>query len=676
MSRVRAMVASVLAMTAVATAQRQPRPLLDLSGGPQPPAAGSGAGALALAEELIFQADAMARSADPHDKAKAAVRRLTAKLLQTGERAGAPGSVRVIIGRTLSDGLPGIDAAIVARDGAGSEATLKIIEADALAAARTLDAPGADPWRTVRDGLAALADLTPEVVPAEPDHPFADRIDAWSKLPGVRADLGVALRSLDETLAAAAHWNAYRPGAAHRRRLIAEAGDALGTLPAWVPEATRQHLGEEFTRAIDGALKREDQPLVEGRLERIARLARLAARTDALDTSPAGQKVRAAIAQVMTATAPDPAAERRGLEAYQRALDLTLSRHTADEDKRLVRALRPAWRTLATAEKQTEASLYAALPELARRPEAMTEPGILATLNAAQRSADDLAGVQDLSALLSDGTPDGTHEPEVKPQWTRLAARVLKLSQDLAKPASRDTSLAALRAIIEQSRSYAAIADEQNLTDPAWDALTAGRGKALVEALRATRAAWLGAAEKGTPTEPQAARLDAFRYLIDILRDLAALEPSGLPDKLGAGYTALQLQPAWQLSGAALAEFASGLSDRLGGAVQLVADGDPPKAIEALAEIRKDRAVLLLAGRLARQAVARKPAGFAALLQVAAGVPSRDAWLGDLTPDLTTVCRYAEELPTVRRTGTRAQADSYRAFANDAAARVLESLPR
>jgi hypothetical protein len=676
----------LLACSSAAFSQRQ---LLDLSGGAGPPAPGTGAAALLLAEDLKLQAENLERGTDLHDRAKASLRRLARALIATGEHAGAPGSTRILLGRTLVEGLPGLDTLIASIDGPGSKARLLMIERDASGAAHLLESPAADPYRALRDGLALLTDLSPDPQgPAgwisdapgtsEPAPSFAPKIDQWQSLPGASHDLGATLHDLDASLEPAQRWPAYRPSTDRQRALVAAAGDGLAGLPAWVPAASRQKLGEDFSRAVGTLLNHEAQSVGAAALNRIARLAHLAALTDRLDPSSAGKRVATALAQVMGAPPADPVAERRSLDAFERAAEMIADRHTPEDERKLVQQLRPAWRALAAGAKQIEPQLYTALPMLLRQSDAMTEPGVVATLNSARRALDDLNGLQALNTLIA-GPEQPGHEPQVQQTWTKLAARVIKLGQDLVKPGPHDASLAALREIIAHSYTYRSLGGALPGQESAWKLLTGDRTDALSAKIENTRAACTEALEKGQSPGLERERLDSFSILISTLRDLAALEPGGLPGTLSPSYARIQSWPGWQMSGAALAALTPRLANATSEAVQLAIESDPAKTTEATLRIRRDYACAILAGRLARLAAARsidsRALPGAVLREIGTGGPWDGCWLQDSASDLALICRYGEEIPVADRTGAKDRAKQLRRLVNETAAKVLDGLP-
>src|SRR5215475_7267873 len=94
---------TLLVLPLASLAHAQNKPLLDLTAAPTAPAPGSGAGTLALADSLNSQSDQIERAGGT--RAATEIRRLAADLLSSGEKAGQPGSGRVVLGRTLADGI-------------------------------------------------------------------------------------------------------------------------------------------------------------------------------------------------------------------------------------------------------------------------------------------------------------------------------------------------------------------------------------------------------------------------------------------------------------------------------------------------------------------------------------------------------------------------------------------
>jgi hypothetical protein len=164
---------------------------------------------------------------------------------------------------------------------------------------------------------------------------------------------------------------------------------------------------------------------------------------------------------------------------------------------------------------------------------------------------------------------------------------------------------------------------------------------------------------------------------MELLSDLAPLDPASLP-KLTPAYLALQAQPAWELSGPALADLATGLGARTAEITRLLLDGQPAAAEEALTKLRPQYAVLLLAGRLTGEALARgraAPPG-EVLREIATGGPAPGLWLADHAPDLAAICRYAEEVPVARRLAARDKADAALRYANERADLLLGAMDR
>jgi hypothetical protein len=147
-------------------------------------------------------------------------------------------------------------------------------------------------------------------------------------------------------------------------------------------------------------------------------------------------------------------------------------------------------------------------------------------------------------------------------------------------------------------------------------------------------------------------------------------------------YAALQQWPGWDLSWTSMNTLASGpggLMDQVSEASKLTLAGDTAKGADALAKIRRDFAIPLLAGRLAHEGQARgliviNTPG-AALLELASGGPIRTrSWMADWTDELDDVCRYTEEAMAARKLGAKDKAESILKFATMRATIVLDGL--
>ncbi len=675
------------------------QPLLDLGAAPQAPAAGQGTGTVALAEEMRRQADELEHKAGARDLAMAAVRKLARALLSSGEQMGGAGSQRIVIGRTLVRGMSGIDRQIGAMADEPGEARATLAARDLNAAVTALENPGADAWRTVRDGLAGLEQAAPpgptgrfgwvDVAPGN-DGPLAGEVDAWLKAPGVTAETGAAIKGLDALAETGMNWPAYRSSSRHLRAAI-RAGAALLTTPAaWVPEPARRAVGDQFNLAIKalGADAARDTGMES--LRRLARFGALTARVNALEESPAVKRVRASLAQAIAVTAPDAVAEAKEVRAFDRVLELVEARAKLPDEKVLLRQVRPAWRTLGAGLKASEQKLELALIEVLTHPDAMTDPGVAAIVASHRRAIQDMDVLTGLNATLSE-PPRGGGEPAVAEKWKRVGDRVFKLGQDLAKAETKDAAIASLRTMAEQIESFTKLPGEESLREAArlartaaeksqpaprtaWSVVTGGRETALNAEISDRRGGWLAGWDKAgyAGSAGDVERLRALRGLLAVLEDAAAIVPVG-DAEFTAEYAALQSWPGWELSPEGFKAIAGGMAEETGAATKAMVEGDAARCTKLVEAMRRDRAAALLAGRLSRLIAARGMGkDVSALVEVGAGGPVAGvSWMGAEATEIADVCRYAEEAAAARRLGAKDRGESVLKFVNARAERAL-----
>jgi hypothetical protein len=676
----------VLASCAVQPALSQNRPLLDLTAAPAAPAPGSGAGTIALAESLGTDAAAIDKST-PDARVRAEVRLLARVLLTSGEKAGQSGSARIVMGRTLAHAIPHVDRLAAA----SADDPLLITAAADLAAARSDLEANADPDLVLRDSLAVLSRLAGPATglggwiddhSTPPPAVLASKVDVWSSLPGITSESVAVLREVDAIAQASEPWPAYHASAARTRAIIADAATAFESPPSWLPDPSRRILGEQFSAAIVTLSNAELRVAAIDDLTRLAAIADLIRRTDTLEDNPPGKRIRAGVAQAVAI--PASQTDARTMESYTQLLSLISARVNWPEDKQLIRQLRPGYRLMVAAARQTELHVLAALPDVLRRPEAMTDPGTLSSITAHRRAIADVAGLLAVNRAFA---AIGEGEPVADKPWQAAANRVLKLTQDLSRADQKELALASLRSLFTHVDQLGRLAGEDQLRQavkddagkPAkdrtsmWAKLSGGRDAALASEITDRRAGWLFDWEKGIAGGSDGQRLEVLAAV------LALIEDAGPVVDPGEAYSALQAWPGWELSPAALAVVSAGLPDQTAEATRQLLAGDSAKAAEAVAKARKEFAVALLAGRLASEAQRRgiTPDRSAAstLRELTSGGPIRGrSWLGRHTELLDDVCRYSEEIAALRKLGAKDKADAVQKFANSRAVEALDGV--
>lgn len=686
--------AVVLFVASQAVAQK---PLLDLTAAPQAPAAGSGTGALALADQLAAEAKAITAKSDlPEAALRAGLRRLAQTLIATGEKAGQAGSARVVLGRTLVGALPALDSAI-----AGATQPHLLLAVEDVNAACTELAGNPDPDLVVRDALAWLAPLVSDIpatggwiddrVGTAPE-PLSGKLDAWTKLPGVSAEAIAVVRDME---AAAASADAvYRPSALRTRAMLTDAAAAIESPAAWLAEPTRKALGEQFSEAVKLLSARATRGQALEALSRLARLSDVIGRVEMLENSAPTKKIRtaAALAIALPAAQTDPAT----IDSWIRLLKLASARSEWPDEKTLIRQLRPGWRILVTQAKQSEQHLLQVLPDVLKKPEAMTDPAVLAAVTAHKRAVGDVEGLIAISKVFAavSNDPDAPpSEPTASPTWVKASDRVLKVCQDYARADRKEAAQTSLRSLITHVQTYGQMPGEADLRlavkadagkaerTSIWAKLAGGKDGSLLSEITDRRAGWINAWEKGGMIGSDGERLAATRALMAVMADAGPVVETPGAGKSGPMYAALQQWPGWEIPWTTMASLSAGMSDQIAEATKVLLSGDAGKAAAMAAKIRSDFPIPLLAGRLAREGKARGLTAStklgAAVQELTSGGPiAARSWMGRWTDQLDDVCRYAEESAAARNLGAKDKADAILKFANQRAREVMEGLER
>ncbi len=699
--------AALAALTLGGVARAQ---LLDLPGGASGIAdPGPGIGVLGLVDRLREEADELdAKKGDVPAGARAAIRRAAAELMARGDGAGAAGSATVLLGRTLAARLEDWDR-LLGEEGSIPEPVAALLAHD-LNGAVASGALIVSPETTLRDAMADLVAgagqpagmfgwVEAEPVPRDLGSQFTKEVEAWGTVPGVSPETIGAIRGLAATLAEADGWVAYRRSGARVRLLLMEGAGVLREVE-WIDDVARRALAEEFDRGAAEFADSGTRGSGSARLERLALIAGLIRETERLDASGPGagvgavRRVRAAVVQAATRAAGDPSAERRVAENSRRVLGLALARQDLPAESALVRQARPAWRHLLAAARRDEPQMLAALPDILRRPDAMTDPGIVAAVGRMQRTIDDLRGLAALCATMADGGAGEGREPVVANDWEPVGARVLELGQRMARGDEPERMVQHLRTFADrvsrlmrlpgEARLDAALAaggDEREV----WDALTGSKAADLPPDFADRRRVWIRGWTQGKDdTEAsEIARLENLRLLMGTLDDVTRVEAvlreardTGEP--MPRAYRPLQCWPGWEMSIEALTVLREGLVARLGDGVVLVLGPEQERAAKELEAIRVEFAAVRLCGRLLGLAEARGLGDAGAPYEVVTGGPYESgpgaSWLGEHRAAIADVCRYAEEIGPAVSLGDRERVGRLRAFVNARAVEVLGAI--
>lgn len=682
----------VAAFTLSLSAVAQNRPLLDLTAAPTAPGAGTGSGTLALADSLAADATSMSKVGSADARVRAELRRLARELLVSGEKAGQAGSARVVMGRTLANSLLELDRLTAA---AADDPLLHAAAADLAAACKLLETGNPDPDVVLRDALAVLSKLAGPAsgvggwIDDRPDSapsPLAAKLDNWAKLPGITPEAIESLRQVGALAQTTESWPAYNAASLRTRAMLLDAATAFEGPPTWMPEPALRILGDQFSTAVKKLATPDSRTAAFDDLSRLAAVADLIRRVNEIEDNPAGKRIRASVAQAVSI--PVSQADARTMESFSQLIALIASRAVWQDEKALIRQLRPGYRIFTAAARQSEQHVLAGLPEVLRRPEAMTDPGILASISAHRRAVADVEG---LIAANTAFAARGEGEPVADKAWQNAANRALKLTQDLGRADQKEAALTSLRSLFAHIDRCWKLPGEEQLRQAvkddagkpakertsAWAKLSGGREAALAGEITDRRAGWLFDWEKSIAQGSDGQRLEALSALMELMHDAGPV--IALQDGAADAYASLQAWPGWELTPASVAAVSAGLADQSAEATRLLLAGESANAAEAVTKTRKDCAVALLAGRLAREAqrrgVSPDRTAPAALRELTAGGPIRArSWLGRDTELLDDVCRYAEEVAALRRLGAKDKADAVQRFANLRAAEVMERL--
>jgi hypothetical protein len=446
-------------------------------------------------------------------------------------------------------------------------------------------------------------------------------------------------------------------------------------------------MGEQFSAAVLRLDKddRRESALVE--LRRLGRLGRVATRAGLVEDAALSRKIRLTLIQMMGSGQPDLGGETRQLDAFERALDLLADKGKLADERDLARQLRPLNRALTPTLRDAERKLQGALPDLLTRSDAMSDPGMLAIISAYKRALDDLRIVAALNAAMTGDKTTTSGEPVVTDRWKRIADRVLKLGQDVARPELRETALESIRGMGEQIAQFTKLPGEDSLRDAAqkaknssgdkattvWTALTGGREAGLVSEISDRRGGWLDGWDKagyaGSAGDVQ--RLMALRELMEVLDIARGLIETG-PGSGGA----LNAWAGWEISGDGLKALAPDLVGMTSEATRMIVEGEAPKCAEQVAKIREQCGAALLAARLSRLAGEKKlvfPAD--PTLEAGCGGPVAGVhWMARFADELADVCRYADEVAAAQKLGAASRADEMMKFINTRANAVQDSL--
>ncbi len=644
--------------------------------------AGEARSALALADELIDEAEALLASGEraPSIGARAALRAVGADLLRAGEEEA--GARATLIGRTIALRRPELDAAIGVGDASAAGRFVAAALARDLAARPPFtEADAIERW--LRDSLWPLVregDRAPGIGWVTGERDPVRPLSELAALTGLNAEGLLTVGEFEGVLEGAAAIPVYRPASEDVRRsaaaVLAAMSEANSRLLA---PAVRELIRDEFIRAADAFSAPPDagaRIAAALRLRRLGVLCGALVKVASLDTaSPTVRILRGAVEEFATAGAwrdDDTAGSR--LRLVIDVIDRASPDPAVADDRTLARQFRPAMRIIEPLARQSGMQTLEVAPRLLSSGAAASDPGVLGAITAHARRLNDVRLLRGAADAVAE--PGRSGEPEVPAERRFLAERFVTLGQDLGRPERRDLAISELRDLCQQVGSWKSIEGEAELRagaeDEGWHGATDSKLADLGAAVDRVRQDWIG-----SWTTPRALPAAATTRRLALLRDnLHYIADAAGALNVGAGLSRLNSWPGWELSPGAGAWLAAGLAET----AQAMTSGLITGAEDGVTGPRKrlvgEFALALTVGRLERRAgalgVAVLPPGpGSALAQFLSGPAPSDAWMGAALEDLAVMCRAIEEAADAARDpDRRAESARFKAAAEIAARAV------
>jgi len=646
--------------------------LIDLGGGSAPKVDASTATG-ELASFLITQADEIDASETLTDplRASAAVRRLAAAMLTSGQSLGERGAPRLVIARTMVAHLEALDTALAGN--ALPSARAALLAQDCIRLASDLPGRQGELDRALRD---AFAPLTNALEVAEPAWfiavPVAPDTTSLASLAAEPPERLAALADLDLLFIRARALPSHRASADRAIDLVRAAAPVLAP-PGWVDPDVRITLAGLFDIAI---VELRDPVLADGALSMLTRLGAAAGFIDAVDgVEPAAVRRRARLRAnpLLAAVATEPDRAERVCRAADQILRQASDAGVLALEPFLPTFARVAWRAAETEWQAANARLIDAMLEQLDATDPMTEPAMLAAIRAQREPRQLLTDISRVATYLTGVAPDLDDErprrPGVLPDRRLLAAHVLALGKEMVEPETRDDAVRQLSAIAALVRASEPLPRERRLRDSAGaDMLNAATGEQparlfdALDELHKRAADQLQMKDPVAPDSPAAeivARADQLVGLLEAI-DAASVVTSIGRDRLDAW-------AAWELTERTWDELVDELPDALEAATSAVLSGgaiDPePFAIVRLAAFY---------AQLLPVPAETDHAAVAALRQFALGVPRGRALGVEHREPLAAICRDLEERTSARLRGENDRVAALEARAARSSLHILE----
>ncbi len=534
------------------------------------------------------------RDADPaaaaRTRAKQSLRSLAADLLTPPtDTTNVDGPAeRALAGLTIAARRAELDASI------DSETALD--EADwTLLASRLASAGTAAPSQTRRALREALAPIVRAISPGASGTrapSMQDSIKSWGNSGGIPQELLARVSAVDAMLVEADASPAHRASAEGVRAKIISAGNLLGTPPDWLAPPARQRVASDLGSACE-ALASSDGPRGGATLASLQEAIQLVTTAARLPASPAFSELHQALSDSIASgslTSLDAPLRDRLAELVAQLAN----RPEAEKEDRIIRPLRSTLRGVSQRARAQEPELIrAAIDCLRGTPDAFAQSPAWDRYTQARTM---MNLVRRASTVMAVDGRAGASGPEPANRWTRLCSRILRLSQDLARPDDRSPLAGEeLRLLLGLIDSLYPAAESPTLTSatPIAVALLGDQRGLLASTLSDTRQTWLSLIDKEKDDQAKGAAsvLAGGAELVQLVEALEHLAPlwSSQPTERERLIADLNAHPALEVPPPLIMELAASLPSQLQDAAKLLLHARAEEAQTARALLRDAR---------------------------------------------------------------------------------------
>lgn len=517
----------------------------------------------------------------------------------------------------------------------------------------------ADLDRLIRDAFAELAAFADEPSlwgwgprTESPVEDLAALLGAWE---GEGIISGQARAEFEALARQGESWPAYgRALDALVRRILAARTilDARGDLPAEAQSAA----AALFARSLENVLRPELRAEALADVDALASLGELLRHARTLRGGESRDALIAAVARSLVSRSEGGSPPPLGLA--QSILAQVARGGSLPGEDAIVRPLRPAWRAVVAQIAGARDRQIDLLPRVLQAPSPASDPAIVAPLGAFQRLLDDAEMIRDASDALRDPA-SSSREAVVREDRRQLAARLLRLGQQLSDEREREPAMEELRRFAREARLA------QRAGEFPWGDDLSTR---LLARSRESASAWIeawsmpdveGARERlGASVET----LDLLARLAGHMRDLRTLDDARTSRSIDAW-------PGFELAPSTLTIVVAQAPERLAQTAEILLEGNLPRARDRLEGYAREYRVLTFLASLHRWLGERD----ASVYELVAGAPDDDA-VARHRERIAELALLLEEIPAARYRNDPSDERDIRRYANHLAEILLADL--